>query len=90
MKDTVQFLNKLHNRSKKRKLEADIPYLPAFKIVEEHHVVGILTNTNQFIQLSQPIRVDEVKSELNLPSIDETNYIINSTKTQRRQLYDSE
>jgi hypothetical protein len=79
-KNTVQFLNKLNKRSKLRKLEADIPYLPAFKIVEEDHVVGILTNTNQFIQLSQPIRVDEVESELNLPSIDETNYIINSTK----------
>ena len=85
-KDTVQFLNKLHKHSKKRKLEADIPYVPAFKIIEEDHVVGILTNTNQFIQLSQPIRVDEIESNSdlpNLPSIDNDNYIINSTKPKK-------
>ena len=45
--NTVRFLNKLDNRSKKRRAEPDIPCKPAFKIVEDEHVVGILTNTNQ-------------------------------------------
>ena len=75
--DTVRFLNKLDNRSKKRRTEPDIPCKPAFKIVEDEHVVGILTNTNQFIQLSQPIRLDEVNSDLDIPSINNNNYIIN-------------
>jgi len=75
--NTVRFLNKLDNRSKKRRAEPDIPCKPAFKIVEEEHVVGILTNTNQFIQLSQPIRLDEVNPDLDIPSINNNNYIIN-------------
>jgi hypothetical protein len=74
---TVTFLNKLDNRSKKRRAEPDILCKPAFKIVEDEHVVGILTNTNQFIQLSQPIRLDEVKPNLDIPSINNSNYIIN-------------
>jgi hypothetical protein len=82
-KNTVQFLNKLNKRSKKRRLKADIIYEPAFKIVEDEHVVGILTNTNQFIQLSQPIRVDEVEPELDLPTIQNDNYIINSNKPDK-------
>ena len=75
--DTVQFLNKLDRRSKKRRIEPDIPCKPAFKVVEDEHVVGILTNTNQFIQLSQPIRLDEVDPNLDIPSIDNDNYIVN-------------
>jgi hypothetical protein len=75
--NTVKFLNKLDNRSKKRRAEPDIPCKPAFKIVEDEHVVGVLTNTNQFIQLSQPIRLDEVNPDLDIPSINNNNYIIN-------------
>ena len=75
--DTVQFLNKLDKRSKKRRAESDIPCKPAFKVIEEEHVVGILTNTNQFIQLSQPIRLDEVDADLDLPSLDNDNYVVN-------------
>ena len=75
--NTIRFLNKLDNRSKKRRAEPDIPCKPAFKIVEDEHVVGVLTNTNQFIQLSQPIRLDEVNPDLDIPSINNNNYIIN-------------
>jgi len=74
--NTVQFLNKLDKRSKKRRDEADIPCKPAFKVVEDEHVVGILTNTNQFIQISKPIRLDEVEYELDLPTINNNNYIL--------------
>jgi hypothetical protein len=75
--ETVQFLNNLDRRSKKRRVEPDIPCKPAFKVIEDEHVVGILTNTNQFIQLSQPIRLDEVDPNLDIPSIDNDNYIVN-------------
>jgi len=76
--DTIQFLNKLDKRSKKRRNESDIPCKPAFKVIEEDHIVGILTNTNQFIQLSQPIRIDEVRSDVDIPSLNNENYIVNS------------
>ena len=74
--NTVRFLNKLYNRSKKRRDEADIPCKPAFKVIEEEHIVGILTNTNQFIQLSKPIRLDEVDIDLDIPSFKNDNYIV--------------
>jgi hypothetical protein len=79
--NTVKFLNNLDSISNKRRAEPDIPCKPAFKVVEEEHVVGILTNTNQFIQLSQPIRLDEVNPELDIPSINNDNYIINKNTT---------
>jgi hypothetical protein len=76
-RNTVEFLNKLDKRSKKRKDTPDIPCKPAFKIIEDEHVVGILTNTNQFIQISQPIRLDEISADIDIPSINNDNYIIN-------------
>jgi hypothetical protein len=76
-KNTINFLNKLDKRSKKRRTDSDIPCKPAFKVVEDEHVVGILTNTNQFIQISKPIRLDEVEQDLVIPSITNDNYIIN-------------
>ena len=75
--NTVQFLNKLDKRSKKRRDESDIPCKPAFKIIEDEHVVGILTNTNQFIQLSQPVRLEEIDIDLDIPSLSNDNYIVN-------------
>ena len=76
-KNTIQFLNKLDKRSKKRKADPDIPCKPIYKIVEDEMVVGILTNTNQFIQLSEPIKEDEIEPNLDLPSITDSNYIVN-------------
>jgi hypothetical protein len=75
--NTVQFLNRLNKRSNKKRQEAAIPCKPAFKIVEDEMVVGILTNTNQFIQISDPVRVDEIDKELDLPSITDEDYIVN-------------
>ena len=80
-RNTIEFLKKLDKRSKKRRDEADIPCKPEFKIVEDEHVVGILTNTNQFIQISQPIRLDEISADIDIPSINNDNYIINPKAT---------
>ena len=74
--NTLYFLNKLDKRSKKRRDEPDIPCKPAFKIIEDEHVVGILTNTNQFIQISEPIRPNEIDIDDDLPSITNNNYIV--------------
>ena len=78
--NTISFLNKLDKRSKKRRTEPDIPCKPAFKVVEDEHVVGILTSTNQFVQLSQPILIDDIPHDLDIPSLNNNNYIVDSTK----------
>jgi len=78
--NTVTFLSKLEKRSKKRRDKADIPCKPAFKIVEDELVVGILTETNQFIQISKPIPEVDITSGNDLPSIKNDNYIVNSKK----------
>jgi hypothetical protein len=76
--ETVAFLDKIHKRTSKRREEADIPCKPEFKIVEDNMVVGILTDTNQFIQISEPVREDEINKEYDLPSITDEDYIVNS------------
>ena len=83
--DTMMFLTNLDNRSKKKRVEANIPCKPAFKIIEDGLVVGILTITNQFIQISQPIRVDEIRPIFQLPSIRDQDYVVNPNKTPMTQ-----
>jgi hypothetical protein len=74
---TIEFLKGLEKRSKKKRPSPDIPCAPAFKIMEDKVIVGILTETNQFIQLSEPITEDEIKSANNIPSFKNKNYIVN-------------
>jgi len=75
--NTVKFLNKLESRSKVKMAKAEIPCKPIFKVIEDGLVVGVLTETNQFIQLSEPTSENEIESKLNLPSFKDNNYIIN-------------
>ena len=75
--NTINFLKTLEKRSKKKRQESDIPCKPAFKIVEDELVVGILTETDQFIQLSEPISEHEIAPEYNIPSFKNSNYIVN-------------
>ena len=74
--NTVEFLSALEKRSAKKRPEADIPCKPVFKIVEDEMVVGILTETNQFIQLSNPVIEKDIRSKKNLISIKDKNYIV--------------
>jgi len=75
--ETFIFLSELERKSNKRKKkESGIPCKPILKIVEDELVVGILTETNQFVQLAQPIPETEIKKEYDLPSFKNTNYII--------------
>ena len=75
--DTLSFLINLDKKSKGKKKVSDIPCKPAFKIIEDELIVGILTETNQFIQLSQPIAEQDIDPELNIPSFKNDNYIVN-------------
>ena len=75
--NTVKFLTKLETRSKVKRAQAEINCKPIFKIIEDGLVVGVLTETNQFIQLSEPISENEIDPRFNLPSFKDSNYIIN-------------
>ena len=80
---TIEFLKDLKARSIKKILDEDkqklsmIPCAPAFKIIEDNMIVGILTETNQFIQLSEPIAKDQINPKNNIPSF--KNFMINPT-----------
>ncbi len=76
---TVKFLDSLQKKSKRK---FDIPCKPAFKVVEDEWVVGILTETNQFIQLSQPVTEMDADDDYKLESIKNDNYIINKNITK--------
>jgi hypothetical protein len=66
---TIKFLSNIHKETKGK-----VPTKPEFKIIEDEHVVGILTETNQFIQLSEPIAISSVKDSI--PNINDNNYIL--------------
>uniref|UniRef100_A0A6C0LK88 Uncharacterized protein n=1 Tax=viral metagenome TaxID=1070528 RepID=A0A6C0LK88_9ZZZZ len=74
--NTLTFLLKLFNRGKIK----GIPCKPILKVVEDEMVVGIITETNQFIQLSEPIMEEEVPkiNDAELPSIRNNNYVVKS------------
>jgi hypothetical protein len=74
--DTFLFLNKLHNISKKKSSHFVIPCKPMLKVVEDNLIVGIITETNQFVQISQPIPEIDIKQEYNLPSLTKSDYLI--------------
>jgi hypothetical protein len=76
---TVSFLRILNTNSNNK--GHGIPCKPMFKIVEDEQVVGILTETNQFIQLSEPIAEIDIKVNEDIPSIKNDNYIVNIKET---------
>ena len=66
---TLLFLINLSKESKKK-----IPVLPIVKIVEDEFIVGFLTETNQFIQLSEPFPLKDAIDEI--PVSENSNYIL--------------
>ena len=57
------------------------------KVIEDHHIVGILTNTNQFVQISEVLREDEVSD--NIRAINNNNYLIADESTLLNQKEDA-
>jgi hypothetical protein len=76
--DTFEFLTQLYNKSTKRKTEkiTDLYCKPMLKVLEDELVVGIITETNQFIQILPPIPEIDIKPEQNIPSLKNTNYVV--------------
>jgi len=67
---TIKFLTMVYKDTK-----GVVPTNPELKILEDEHVVGILTETNQFIQISKPIAISSVKDAI--PVIKDNNYVVN-------------
>ena len=71
--ETVSSLIELYKKSNKQ-----IFCQPSIRVLEETLIVGVLTITNQFIQLKQPEQDDyEGKDRYGLDKIEESNYIHN-------------
>jgi len=77
--DTIEFLSVLEKKSKKRGKMSLIPCKPMYKVVEDELVVGILTETDQFIQLSETMPESDIPegSKYYIPTFKNSNYIIN-------------
>jgi hypothetical protein len=67
--NTIQFLVKVYNDT-----SGKVHCLPAFKVIEDEQVVGILTETNQFIQLSTPVPVSEINDDIR--ELRDNNYML--------------
>ena len=65
---TIEELTNIHQITKGK-----ITCKPALKVVEDHMIVGIITETNQFIRIDPPIR--ETEKEDGLPMLTLSNYI---------------
>ena len=69
-KETVDLLRFVHDKSK-----GNILCRPALKIAEDGQIIGVLTETNQFIMISDPVDPVEFQED-DIPLIEDENYII--------------
>jgi hypothetical protein len=65
--ETRKALNQIH-------LAIDIPCQPKMKIIEDGMIIGILTASNQFVQIDPPQQ--NVEGEDNLIAVDDHNYLL--------------
>ena len=59
--NTIAFLTSIYETSKHK-----IPCKPEFKVIEDEMIVGILTSTNQFVQLSVPLPISEINDDIKI------------------------
>jgi hypothetical protein len=70
---TVHLLNRVYERSK-----GNILSRPVFKIIEDEYIIGVLTETNQFVMLSDPIEVGAVEDDI--PVLKDENFLMADKK----------
>jgi hypothetical protein len=70
-KHTVDFLKNLFKIT-----NGAIPCNPLFKITETEHIVGILTETDQFIEIQPFLFINDIDASDNLLVLNETNYLL--------------
>jgi len=70
-KQTVEFLKKLYEIT-----NGNVPCNPLFKVTETDHIVGILTETDQFIEIQPFLFISDIDASDNLRVLNETNYLL--------------
>jgi hypothetical protein len=81
--DTVDFLEELSDRTQRK-----IPSRPEFKVTEDEMVVGILTETNQFVQVKEPVPLSDITDDIKV--LKENNYLIADATTALSKEVDTE
>jgi hypothetical protein len=79
--DTVKLLNLVYKKSGGKILSR-----PVFKILEDGKVVGVLTETNQFVMISKP---EEIVDD-GIPAIYDENYLIADKEILQSKVQDPE
>ena len=73
---TIAFLKALYKDSKE-----EIPCKPTFQIVEDDHVVGFLTLSNQFVQINNPMLSISPEIDTSIKTMNNNNYFIADEET---------
>ncbi len=83
---TLKFYNNLYKRSIKKRNTPTIPYKIAFQVVDDNVVVGFLLNSNQFVQLSEPVLKTEMMVDKHIPFLENSNYIVQTKDRPMKQV----
>jgi len=81
--NTVRFLTNLYKESRGK-----IPCSPEIKVVEDHHIVGVLTETNQFIEVTDLLVAETVVDSLK--TLNEGNHLVADRTTMATTKLDKE
>jgi hypothetical protein len=74
---TFDFLKNLSKKGKNRTNEYKIFCEPKINVFEGEYITGILTETNQYVQVNPPIKEEELQEKYILPSIKYQNNMSN-------------
>ena len=79
--ETADFLTNLEERSKKKVSIAQISCKPWYNVIEDDLIIGILTETNQFVKISNPCTVTAIKEKYQkIPTL-QNSYLYKSRLT---------
>ena len=81
-KETIAFLKEFYKYEEPQNLDEYVKCIEGTdlcKVIEDNHIVGILTNTNQFVQISEVLPENEVND--NIRSINNSNFLLADEKT---------
>ena len=76
---TVSFLRHVYAVSSK-----EIPCDPKFRMISENRITGVLTNTNQFVQIDKPI--ENIAIGDGLKPLNGSNYVLSDKKLQTKSI----
>jgi hypothetical protein len=74
---TFEFLKNMSEKGKNRTNDYKIFCQPIINVFEGEYITGILTETNQFVQVNPPIKEEELDEQYKLPTIKNQNSMSN-------------